>query len=149
MKVILLQDVKAQGKKGELVNVSEGYARNFLFPKKLAVGADAKAMNEYNNREASLKFKHEQELKNAKELAAKLSKCEVNVYVQSGSQDGRFYGSVTTAEIAAAIKEQYGVEIDKRKIVLDEPIKTCCSKELDVKVYPDITAKIKVNVKAK
>ncbi|MBQ0101948.1 MAG: 50S ribosomal protein L9 [Firmicutes bacterium] len=149
MKVILLQDVKAQGKKGELVNVSEGYARNFLFPKKLAVEADAKAMNEYNNREASLKFKHEQELKNAKELAAKLSKCEVNVYVQSGSQDGRFYGSVTTAEIAAAIKEQYGVEIDKRKIVLDEPIKTCCSKELDVKVYPDITAKIKVNVKAK
>ena len=117
MKVILTQDVKAQGKKGDLITVSEGYARNFLFPKKLAVEADAKAMNELKNQEASKKFRLEAERAAAKETADRLSSVTVVIPMAHGA-DGRLYGSVTSKEIAEQLKAQHGIEIDRRKIVM-------------------------------
>ena len=115
MKVILTQDVKSLGKKGELVNASDGYARNFLFPRKLAVEANAQAMNELKNREAAEKFRLETELKNAKETAAKIDGKTVKLTAKAG-QGGRLFGSVTAKEVAEQIKAQFGVDIDRRKI---------------------------------
>ncbi len=148
MKVILLQDVKAQGKKGELINVSEGYARNFLFPKKLAVEADAKAMNELKNREASKQYKIDTERAAAKATAEKLQSVNV-IIVMTHGEDGRLYGSVTSKDIAEALKTQHGIDIDKRKIVLQNPIKAYGSFELDVKLYTDVSGKINLTVKDK
>ena len=144
MKVILTQDVKAQGKKGELIDVSEGYARNFLFPKKLAVEADAKAMNELKNREASKQFKHETELNAAKETAKKLS--ELTVVIKSGGNEGRLYGSVTSKEIAEQLSSRHKITVDKRKIVMPDPIKTYGTYTFDVKLFPEVVGKLKVTV---
>ena len=148
MKVILLQDVKAQGKKGELINVSEGYARNFLFPKKLAVEADAKAMNELKNREASKQYKIDTERAAAKDTAEKLAKVTVTVAV-SGGTEGRLYGSVTSKEIAEHLKAQHGIEIDRRKIVMPDPIKAYGTYRYDVKLFPDVVGKLTVQVTEK
>lgn len=148
MKVILTQDVKSQGKKGELINVSEGYARNFLFPKKLAVEADAKAMNELKNREASIQYKLETDRAAAKATAEKLEKVTVQVTVTGGA-DGRLYGSVTAKEIAELLKAQHGIEIDRRKIVMNEAIKAYGSYKYDVKLFPDVVGKLTVSVIAK
>ncbi|MBE6636664.1 MAG: 50S ribosomal protein L9 [Ruminococcaceae bacterium] len=148
MKVILLQDVKAQGKKGELINVSEGYARNFLFPKKLAIEADAKAMNELKNREASKQYKLDTERAAAKDTAEKLSKVTVTVAVSSGTE-GRLYGSVTSKEIAEQLKTQHGIEIDRRKIVMPDPIKAYGTYRYDVKLFPDVVGKLTVQVTEK
>ena len=145
MKVILTQDVKAQGKKGELINVSEGYARNFLFPKKLAVEADAKAMNELKNREASKQYKLETDIAAAKEIAAKLSQVTVKITVTGGT-DGRLYGSVTSKEITEQLKVQHGIEIDRRKIVMPDPIKAYGSYHYDVKLFPEVVGKLSVQV---
>ena len=145
MKVILLEDVKAQGKKGDLINVSDGYARNFLIPRKLAVEADAKSLNEYKNREASKIYKAELEKQNAVRLAEQLNGTAVVVTAQAGS-NGKIYGSVTSREIAEKLKEQKNIELDKRKISVPEPIKNFGVYELDVKVYPDISAKLTVKV---
>ena len=147
MKVILTQDVKAQGKKGERIDVSEGYARNFLFPKKLAVEANAKELNELKNREASKQFKHDTDLANAKEIAAKLS--GLTVTIVSGGNEGRLYGSVTSKEIAEQLKAQHGIEIDKRKIVMNDPIKTYGSYSYDVKLFPEVVGKLNVKVTEK
>lgn len=144
MKVILTQDVKSQGKKGELINVSEGYARNFLFPKKLAVEADAKALNELKNREASVKFKHDTDLANAKQTADKLA--TLTVTIVSGGNDGRLYGSVTSKEIAEQLKAQHGIELDKRKIVMPDPIKSYGTYKYDVKLFPEVVGKLTVKV---
>ena len=122
MKVVLLQDVKSQGKKNDIIEVSEGYARNFLFPKKLAVVADAKAVNDIKNKKSSEAHKIEVERENAKKTAQKLSETTVTI-LADGGQDGRFYGAVTSKDIAEALKSQAGVDVDKRKIVLDAPIK--------------------------
>lgn len=145
MKVILLQDVKAQGKAGELINVSEGYARNFLFPRKLAVEADAKAMNEYKNREDAKKFHHDQDVKAAKEMAARLEGTTVNISVEAGA-DGRLYGSVTTKEIAEMLKKQHGIDIDRRKMQLAVPIKAYGRYSVTVKLFPEISGKLTVVV---
>ena len=144
MKVILTQDVKSQGKKGELINVSEGYARNFLFPKKLAVEANAQAMNELKNREASIQFKHDTDLANAKQTAEKLN--GITVTIVSGGNEGRLYGSVTSKEIAEQLKAQQGIEIDKRKIVMPDPIKTYGTYKYDVKLFPEVVGKLTVKV---
>ena len=144
MKVILTQDVKSQGKKGELINVSEGYARNFLFPKKLAVEANAQAMNELKNREASIQFKHDTDLANAKQTAEKLN--GITVTIVSGGNEGRLYGSVTSKEIAEQLKAQQGIEIDKRKIVMPDPIKTYGTYKSDVKLFPEVVGKLTVKV---
>lgn len=148
MKVVLLQDVKSQGKKNDIIEVSEGYARNFLFPKKLAVVADAKAVNDIKNKKSSEAHKIEVERENAKKTAQKLSETTVTI-LADGGQDGRFYGAVTSKDIAEALKNQAGVDVDKRKIVLDAPIKAFGSYKIDVKLYQEITGKVTVSVKEK
>ena len=130
MKVILKQDVKALGKKGDLVNASDGYARNFLFPKGLAVEANATAMNEFNSKETAKKFHKAEEVKAA---------------TAEAGANGKLFGSVTSKDVAAQIKTDLGVEIDKRKIVMDD-IKTFGTVQAEVKVYAGITAKILVQV---
>ncbi len=141
MKVILTQDVKALGKKGQLVDVSDGYARNFLLPKKLAVEANAANMSELKNAETKKRIQEEKELAAAKETAAKLEGCMVKIQRASG-EDGKLYGSVTTKDIAEALKEQYAVDIDKRKIVLAESIKAYGSYTVNVKLHSAVTGKI-------
>lgn len=145
MKVILTQDVKSQGKKGDLINVSDGYARNFLFPKGLAIEADAKAINEMKNREESIKHKAEVEKQNAVELAEKLSSLIVKIASSAGS-DGRLYGSVTTKDIAEVLKAQHGIEVDKRKLTLNEQIKHFGTYSVDIKLHAEVSGKINVLV---
>ena len=144
MKVILNQDVKDLGKKGELVNVSDGYAKNFLIPRKVAVIADNTAMNELKNREASKAHHLAVEKAEAQAAADKLNGKSVKVHAKAGA-NGRLFGSVTSKEIAEKIKEQYNVEIDKRKIV-SEDIRNFGSYECTLKIYTGITAKIFVVV---
>ena len=145
MKVVLLQDVKGQGKKDQIIEVSDGYARNFLLPKKLAAVADAAVMNDIKNKEAAKAHKIEVEKKEAKEQAEKLQTLTVKLKIQGGA-DGRVYGSVTSKDIAEALKEQHKIDIDKRKIVLDAPIKNYGAYTLDVKLYPEIGGKINLVV---
>ena len=145
MKVVLLQDVKAQGKKNDIVEVSEGYARNFLFPKKLAIPADAKAVNDIKNKKSSEAYKIEVERAKAKELAEKLNETTVKI-VGEGGKDGKFYGAVTSKDIAEALKAQFGYEVDKRKVELDAPIKAFGSYKVDIKLYQDISGKVTVSV---
>jgi len=147
MKVVLLQDVKGQGKKDDVINVSDGYARNFLFPKKLAAEADAKVMNEIKNKEASKQHKIELEKQAARDTAAKLQSVVVKIKIQGGAAgDGKMYGSVTSKDIAEALLEQHKIEIDKRKIVLADPIKAYGTFTVDVKLYPEISGKLNVIV---
>ena len=148
MKVILTQDVKSLGKKGELVNASDGYARNFLFPRKLAVEANAQAMNELKNRESAEKYRLETELKNAKEVAAKINGKTVKLTAKAG-QGGKIFGSVTAKEIAQEIKKQYGFDIDKRKIAIKGEVTGEGLYEAVIKVHPSVTSTIKVKVTAK
>ena len=147
MKVILLKDVKGQGKKDQIVDVSDGYARNFLFPKKLAVVADNKALNEVKNKEASKQYKIETEKAAANAIAAKLAEVVVKISVNAGA-DGRLYGSITSKDIAEALAKQHGVTVDKRKIVMPDPIKAYGTYNFDVRLYPEIVGKVKVTVGA-
>ena len=148
MKVVLLQDVKAQGKKDQVVEVSDGYARNFLFPKKLAVPADAKVINDIKNKQSSAKHKEEVERENARALAKKLSETTIKLTAEAGS-DGRFYGAITSKDIAEALKSQAGIEADKRKILLDAPIKAFGTYKIELKIYADISGKFNVTVTEK
>ncbi len=145
MKIILLEDVKSQGKKGDLIEVSEGYARNYLFPRKLAIEADARALNEYKNREASKKFKAQKEIDDALKLKDTLSGISVSITVPCG-KEGKMYGSVTTKDISDALKAQHGIEIDKRKFVLFEPIKSYGNYSADIKLHPGISGTLAVKV---
>lgn len=147
MKVVLLQDVKGLGKKGELVTASDGYVRNFLFPKNLAKEANAQAMNELKNAEQSKKFKIDTAIAQANEAKAKL---EGSTFVMSAKagQNGKLFGSITAKEISAEIKKQKGIDVDKRKITLSSDIKTCGVYDVEVKLYTSITAKLQVEVKA-
>lgn len=145
MKVVLLKDVKGQGKKDQIVNVSDGYARNYLLPKGLAVEADAKAMNDIKNKEAAKAHKIEMEKAAAGEIKSRLSEVVVKIKGKAGA-DAKLYGSVTTSEIADELKKQHGIEVDRRKIVSDGPIKAFGTYALDVKLYPEITGKITVVV---
>ena len=148
MKVLLLQDVKGKGKKDTIVDVSDGYARNFLLPKGVAVEADAKIMNDYKNKQAAKKHHEEMEKLAAKETAEKLAGLVVKILATAGA-DGRFYGSVTTKDIAEELEKQHGITVDKRKIVLDDAIKAFGSYSLDVKLYPEISGKLNVIVTQK
>ena len=146
MKVILLEDVKSLGKKGQTVEVSDGYARNFILPKKL--GVEANAVNENN---LKLQKAHEEKvakekLEEAKALAAKIAEMSVEVSIKSG-KDGRTFGSISSREIATAFKAQHGIEIDKKKIVIDEPIKMAGVSIVSIKLHRDVTAKLTVKVK--
>lgn len=146
MKVVLLQDVKSLGKKGELVSVSDGYARNFLFPKNLAKEANAQAMNELKNAEQSKKFKKDTEIAAANKAKSELEGAVFVMSAKAGSS-GKLFGSITAKEISAEIKKQKGIDVDKRKITLSSDIKTCGVYDVEIKLYTSIIAKVKVEVK--
>lgn len=145
MKVVLLQDVKGQGKKGDVINVSDGYARNFLFPKKLGAVADASVMNELKGKEEARLHKIEVDRQNARETAEKLLTVSVKLTATAGT-DGKLYGSVTAKDIAEALASQHGIEIDRRKLQITDPIKTFGTHIIDIKLYPEITGKVNVVV---
>ncbi len=148
MKVVLLQDVKAQGKKDQIIEVSDGYARNFLFPKKLAVPADAKVVNDIKSKQTSAKHREEVERENARALSKTLADTTVIIKAEAGA-DGRFYGAVTSKDIAEALKAQAGIDADKRKIQLDAPIKAFGTYKIELKIYADISGKFNVKVTEK
>ena len=148
MKVMLTQDVKGQGKKDQIVEVSDGYARNFLFPKKLAVIADAKAVNEAKNKESSNLHKIEVAKAEAKETADKLSKITVKILAGGGTE--RLYGTVTSKDIAEALAKDHGIIIDKKKMMLNESIKLFGTYKVEVRLYgAEIIGTITVQVSPK
>lgn len=144
MKVVLKSDVKGLGKKGELVNVSDGYARNFLFPKKLAAEANAQAMSELKNKEDAERYKIATETAAAKAASEKISGKTLKFSAKAG-QGGKLFGSVTSKEVAQKLKDEFGINIDKRKIVMDD-IKNFGTYEAEIKLYTGISAKIFVMV---
>lgn len=144
MKVVLKQDVKGLGKKGELVNTSDGYARNFLFPKGLACEANAQSMTELKNREQSEKYRIETETAAAKKAAAEISGKTIRITAKAG-QNGKLFGSVTSKEIAEKINSEFGIKTDKRKIVVED-IKQFGTYEFEIKLYTGISAKLFVMV---
>ena len=145
MKVILLQDVKKVGKKGELVEAADSYARNVLLRQKLAVEANGKTMNDLKLRKANDEKVAEENLEKAKELKELLEKSSVTVRAKTGEGD-RLFGSISGKEIADAAKEQLGVELDRRKIVVDTPIKSIGTMEVAVKLHPQVKAALTVKV---
>ncbi|MFV0399705.1 MAG: 50S ribosomal protein L9 [Oscillospiraceae bacterium] len=145
MKVILMQDVQGSGKAGDLVNVSDGYAKNFLIKKGLAKVADAQAMAEFKNKEDSAKRKKQSELDDANALAEKLKGKTIKITAKAG-QGGKLFGSVTAKEIADEVKKQLGVELDKRKIGLEEDIKSFGTFTAEIKLYAGITTQLYVMV---
>lgn len=145
MKVILLQDVKSLGKKGDLVEASDGYARNFLLPKKLAKEANSQAMNEYKNAENSKNYKIATEKAQAEGYKKQLEGKVFEMKAKAG-QGGRLFGSVTSKQVAEEIKKQYNIAVDKRKVVLDSDIKEFGTYKAEVKLYTGISAKIDVKV---
>ena len=144
MKVVLLQDVKSIGKKDQLVNVSDGYARNFLFPRKLAKEATQGAINDVKTKESAKAHHKQEEINAAKEVKAKIDGKIVALKAKAG-KEGKLFGAVTSKDVAAEMKKQLGVDIDKKKLVMDD-IKLFGSYECVVKIYPEITAKITVKV---
>lgn len=144
MDVILKADVKGLGKKGEKVKASDGYARNFLFPKGLAVEANAQSLTELRNREAANQHKLDMEIAAANESKAKINGKTIKLTAKAGT-NGRLFGSVTSKDVAAEIKKQYGVDADKRKITMDD-IKAFGSYKIDVKLYQNISAEMTVSV---
>lgn len=147
MKVVLLADVKGQGKKGELINVQDGYARNFLFPKKLAKEANAQILNDIKNKNEAESYKRAEDKKAASRLAERLKDIVVK-FKSTGGADGKLYGAVTAKDISDKLNSDFGIVIDKRKIVVSENIKTVGTYVLDVKLYPEISAKLNVVVEA-
>lgn len=144
MKVILTQDIKGSGKKGELITVSDGYARNFLFPKNLAIEATAQAMGELKNREASIQHKLQLEKDAATAAAAKLEGKTVKLIAKAGS-NGKLFGSITSKEIAEEVNKQFGQSVDKKKISVED-IKSFGTFPAEIKLYSGISAKIYVAV---
>ena len=144
MKVILQQDVKNLGKKGDLVNASDGYARNFLFPKGLAIEANSSAMNDFNNKEASKKFHKAEQIKAAQADAAKLDGKTFKLTAKAGA-NGKLFGSVTSKDVSKKIKDELGIDIDKRKIVMPD-VKAFGTVQAEIKVYQGISAKVFVQV---
>jgi large subunit ribosomal protein L9 len=144
MKVVLKQDVKGLGKKGELVNASDGYARNFLFPKNLAVEANAQNMTELKNREQAAKYKVETETAEAKKNAERMSGKTIAITAKAG-QNGKLFGSVTAKEIAEKIEKEFGIKTDKRKITVED-IKQFGTYEFEIKLYTGVSAKLFVRV---
>ena len=147
MKVILLEDIKGVGKKDEVINASDGYARNFLFPKKKAIPADNGNMSRLNDKKASQAHKKELELNEAKEIANKIDKIELKLKVKAG-ENGKIFGGVTNKEISEELKKAENLDIDKKKIILKENIKTLGRFNVDIKLYEGVTAKLTVIVEA-
>lgn len=145
MKVILLQDVKSLGKKGEIVNVSDGYAKNMILPKKLGVEATSKNLNDLKLQNQHADKVAKEQLEAAKQMAEDIKDKIVEVKIKAG-EGGRTFGSVSTKEISAAIKQQWQVDIDKKKMVLNDPIKSLGTFEVPVKLHPKVTGTVRVKV---
>lgn len=145
MKVILQQDVKGQGKKGQMIEVSEGYGRNFLLPRKLAIPATADAVNTMNLKEKARKAEEARQKAEAQATADKLKECTVKLTAKAGN-GGRLFGAVTTKEISDGLQKQYGIAVPKQKLVLDEPIKAFGGYQVKAKLGFEITAIVKVSV---
>ena len=145
MKVILLDNVKGVGKKDEIINVNDGYARNFLFPKKLAVEANDGNLSKLKSKQDSKAFKKGEDKKQALELKEKLSKITLKIFVKAG-ENGKIFGGVTSKEIADRLKESYNIEVDKKKIDLKETIKTIGIFNIEIKLFEDVIANLKINV---
>ena len=147
MKVILLADVKGQGKKNEVIEVSDGYGKNFLIPRKLAKLADAQSVNDANPKERARRSRLEPEKKDPQELAEKLKKITVTIKASCGG-DGRLYGSVTAKDISERLAADYGITLDKRKLVVKDPIKAYGKYALEVRLYPEVTGTLNLLVTA-
>ena len=145
MKVILLKEVKGMGKEGDLVNSKDGYARNYLIPRNMAIEATSENLRKWEEAKKQEAAKKKQEIEEANALKERLEKLTVEVKAKGGS-GGRLFGSITSQDIAAALKEQHGVDIDKRKIEMKDNIKNAGVTEVDLKLYPEVSAKLKVNV---
>ena len=145
MDVILLEDVKTLGKKGQIVKINDGYARNYVLPKKLGIEATAKNLNDLKLQNANKEKIAAQALADAESFAEELSKKEIIVSIKAG-EGGKTFGSVSSKEIAAEYKKQCGVEIDKKKIVLDEPIRSFGAYEVKIKLHPKVTGTLRVKV---
>ena len=145
MKVILLADVKGQGKKNDVIEVSDGYAKNFLIPRKLAKAADAQSLNDVKVKEAARLYRIETEKKEAREIAEKLQGILVKIPT-SGGTDGRLYGSITTKDISERLSADHGIVIDKKKLVLSDPIKSYGKYTVEAKLYTEITGTVSVIV---
>lgn len=145
MKVILKQDVKGLGKKEDLVNVSDGYARNFLFPRNMAVEASASNINVMNTKKEAEKSKKDRELAHARELAARFKDIVVIIKTKAG-ENGKLFGSITSKDIADKLKANYKLDIDRKKIVMPESLKTLGTTEVEVKLYPEVSARLNVKV---
>lgn len=147
MDIILIQDVKNLGKKGDVVKVSDGYARNFILPKKLGIEATKQNLHELKLQKAAEDRRQQEILEEAKQLAMKLEEVKVKVKIKAG-EGGKTFGSISTKEIATALNEQSGLEVDRKKIQLSEPIKNIGSYTVLVKLHPKVTAKLAVEVEA-
>lgn len=145
MKVILNQDVKSLGKKGDIVDVSDGYARNFILVKKLGVEASSSNLNDLKLKKANDEKVAQQQLEDAREFAKVIESKKVVLKIKQG-EGGKTFGSISSKEIAAAAKEQHGLELDKKKIVLKDPIKSAGAFQISVKLHPKVTASLQVSV---
>lgn len=145
MKVILKDNIKGVGKKDQILNVADGYAKNFLFPKKLAVPADTGNLNNLKSKQTSDAFRKSEDLKAAKELAERLSTIQLKITVKSG-ENGRLFGAITSKEIAENLKIEFGITIDKKKILLDESIKELGTTNVKIKLYEGVIGTLKVTI---
>lgn len=148
MNVILLKDIKGTGKKGEVIKVSDGYARNYLFPKNLATEANNNNLKVLNEKKKSQEIKEQKEYEAAVELGKKMEELNITIYSKAG-EGGRLFGSITSKDIADELKKKHEINIDKRKISLDEPIRVLGSRFVEMKIHPKVTTKIRVDVKEK
>ncbi len=147
MKVILLQDIKSVGKKGQILDASDGYARNFLLPKKLAVKADATNMNELKTKQEANKYRKDMNLAAAKEVAEKMKNFELVFKIKAG-ENGKIFGSITSKDIADELNKKYFVEVDKKKVLLQDAIKNVGVYNIDIKLFEGVTGTLKVTVEA-
>lgn len=145
MKVILKQDVKGVGKKDQIINAADGYARNFLFPKGLAVPADTGNMNNLQAKKDSNAFRKGEELKEAKEIAEKLKNITIKMKIKAG-ENGKLFGGVTAKEIAEALKKDHNIEVDKKKVMLKETIKVAGVTKVDIKLYEGVIAPVSIMI---
>ena len=145
MKVILLSDIKGVGKKDQVIEASDGYARNYLFPKKLALEANTENMSKLKSRQNSNQFRKDTEKKQAEEIAKKLKGIMLKIKVRAG-ENGKIFGGVTSKEISDGLKRDYNIDIDKKKILLNETIKTIGTFTIDIKLYEGVIGKLKIDV---
>jgi large subunit ribosomal protein L9 len=145
MKVILKQDVKNLGKKETMIEVSDGYARNYLIPKGLAVEANSTNINIMNTKKDAEKSKHEKELANAKNIAKQISDTTLAIKTKAG-ESGKLFGSITGKDIAEKLKKDYNIDIDRKKIIIDEAIKTTGTFDIEIKIYPGVSSTLKLKI---